>query len=130
MSLKIEIERLREMASDPDRFSRTESAKAISLLNELEKLFDYDESPDGYFNNWLDWYHGTPTLREAFNEGMSYGAKRVLDNLPKWKPAAAAYEKDRLPRIDHSLNRLVARDEDGCFYIPIDELYKLHKECK
>lgn len=44
---------------------------------------------------------------------------------PRWKPAARAYDGDRLPRIDWSLNRLVARFEEGIFYLDIRELYKL-----
>ena len=54
----------------------------------------------------------------------------LLANIPHWKPAARAYEGDRLPRIDFMLKRLVARAEDGCYYLNIDELYTLPKETK
>lgn len=46
-------------------------------------------------------------------------------DLPRWKPAARAYDGDRLPRIDWSLNRLVARFEEVIFYLDINDLYKL-----
>lgn len=49
----------------------------------------------------------------------------AMKDLPRWKPAARAYDGDRLPRIDCSLNRLVARFEEGIFYLDIRELYKL-----
>lgn len=49
-------------------------------------------------------------------------------DLPRWKKAALAYLGDRLPKIDHSLNRVVARDENGAYYLTMDDLYKLPKE--
>lgn len=48
--------------------------------------------------------------------------------MPKWKPAAIAYEGDRLPRYDWQLDRIVARDENGIYYLTMDELYRLPKE--
>lgn len=53
------------------------------------------------------------------------GKAEALKDLPKWKPAARAYDGDRLPRIDWMLNRLVARFEEGIYYLDIKELYKL-----
>ena len=52
----------------------------------------------------------------------------LLNYLPKWKPAAAAYDGDRLPRYDWQLGRIVARDEEGIYYLTMDDLYRLPKE--
>lgn len=63
-----------------------------------------------------------------FEEGRKNyerGKAEALKDLPRWKPAAIAYEGDRLPRIDWALNRLVARFEEGIYYLDIKELYNL-----
>jgi len=56
-------------------------------------------------------------------------AKKVLaKDMPKWKPASQSYLSDRLPRFDYILKRVVARDENGAYYLTMDDLYKLPKE--
>lgn len=59
--------------------------------------------------------------KEAYENGKA----QALKTLPRWKPAATAYDGDRLPRIDWSLKRLVARFDEGIFYLDMNDLYKL-----
>ena len=65
------------------------------------------------------------SLVEYAKTAREEGKSKALKDLPRWKPAAAAYDGDRLPRIDWMLNRLVARFEEGIYYLDIKELYKL-----
>lgn len=66
-----------------------------------------------------------PESSYAFKRGVEYGKEEALKDLPRWKPAARAYEGDRLPRIDWLLKRLVAKFEEGIFYLDMNDLYKL-----
>ena len=66
-----------------------------------------------------------PESSYAFKRGVEYGKEEALNDLPRWKPAAVAYDGDRLPKIDWSLKRLVAKFEEGVFYLDINDLYKL-----
>lgn len=65
------------------------------------------------------------TEDKKYQQGVHDGKEKALKDLPMWKPAAAAYDGDRLPRIDWFLNRLVAKFEEGIFYLNIADLYKL-----
>ena len=70
---------------------------------------------------------GDQMTEEQKNKTIERCTKQIMEKLPQWKPAARAYDGDRLPRCDFMLNRLVARDEEGIFYLKIDELYTLPK---
>lgn len=61
----------------------------------------------------------------VFRKGWKQGRADALRDLPRWKPAARAYDGDRLPRIDWLLKRLVAKFEEGIFYLDMNDLYKL-----
>lgn len=61
----------------------------------------------------------------VFRKGWEQGKADALKDLPRWKPAARAYDGDRLPRIDWLLKRLVAKFEEGIFYLDMNDLYKL-----
>lgn len=71
---------------------------------------------------------GDQLTEEQKNDTIDRCTKLIMEKLPKWKPAALAYEGDRLPRYDFMLKRVVARDEDGIYYLNIDDLYKLPKD--
>lgn len=72
-----------------------------------------------------DIYSVPEWMREVLLMAKENGKKEALKDLPRWKPAARAYTGDRLPRIDWLLKRLVAKFEEGIFYLDMNDLYKL-----
>ena len=88
-------------------------AEASMLWPDLEKYF---------FDLYGREGEGDSALRSFYYRGLADGKAEALKDLPMWKPAAKAYEGDRLPRIDLALNRLVARFEEGIYYLDIKEL--------
>lgn len=75
-----------------------------ALKEELERAIKIYK-PDGDF--------GYGTLYNIAYHFAQWGHDKTMEKMPHWKPAARAYLGDRLPRIDYSLNRVVARDEEA-----------------
>ena len=72
----------------------------------------------------------TKILKDHYEDLLSFINTIEVKEVPEWKPAAIAYKKDRLPRYDSALKRIVDRDEDGCYFLTMDDLYKLPKAKK
>lgn len=61
----------------------------------------------------------------VYENGKRDGKAEALKDLPRWNPALVCFAGDRLPRINWLLKRLVAKFEEGIFYLDINDLYKL-----
>lgn len=90
-----------------------------ALKEELERAIKIYK-PDGDF--------GYGTLYNIAWHFAEWGHDKTVEKMPHWKPAARAYLGDKLPRMDYSLNRVVARDEDCAYYLTMDDLYRLPKD--
>lgn len=113
-----------------DYYSSEELQDAIDTIVSQPSLpSNLDEAANNYGR---DIRLGYPRVMDETDKyiynAFKAGAEWMAGQMPKWKPAAMAYEGDRLPRYDWQLGRIVARDEDGIYYLTMADLYQLPKE--
>lgn len=101
------------------------------MMKTSEDLFiittePFEQAPETFLMN-ADASEQTfhENVKKYADKLLELAKKEVLKDLPMWKPAAMAYDGDKLPRIDWMLNRLVARFDEGIFYLDMNDLYKL-----
>lgn len=103
-------------------------------LAEGKLIFQQEEFPDiyTYYEKWKNEYHGSPTKKECFNEGVSFGVKRLMSKLPKWKTELGfvSYTDDSISieNTNKDFNNPMPALRKGNRYILISDLEKLPKE--